>query len=110
MKKHNPNERLDAALLAVLKAYIEIRDKDDEAAPFNRGLTADDPFIDLVIDCVSAFREAGHPVTLPLLASVCRTAYTDSKRKDKHAFPVERYDAQTLIDLSVWFESKRPTN
>lgn len=106
-KPTNKLKALDAVLKAVLVAYIELRDKEKDPAPFNRVLATDDPFADLANKCVKAFTDAGHPVTIPLLASLCRTAYTDSKRKDKYAFPVERYDAETLIDLSVWFASNR---
>ncbi len=106
-KTSNKLKALDAILKTVLEAYTELRDKEKDPAPFNRVLATDDPFADLANKCVKAFTDAGHPVTIPLLASLCRTAYTDSKRKDKHAFPLERYNAETLIDLSVWFASNR---
>jgi hypothetical protein len=106
-KTSNKLKALNAVLKTVLEAYIELRDKEKDPAPFNRVLATDDPFADLANKCVKAFTDAGHPVTIPLLASLCRTAYTDSKRKDKHAFPLERYNAETLIDLSVWFASNR---
>lgn len=107
MKKSNELKALNNVLKAVVVAYIELRNEGEEA-PFNL-VNTDHPFKDAAEDCVKAFTDAGHPVTVPLLASLCRTAYTDHKRKDKYAFPLERYDAKTLIDLSVWFK-KHQTN
>lgn len=104
-KSTNKLKALDAALDTVLEAYIRLRDEGNDA-PFNL-VSTDHPFKATAEDCVKAFTDAGHPVTVPLLASLCRTAYTDHKRTDKHAFPLERYDAQTLIDLSVWFASRK---
>lgn len=104
-KPKNNLKALDAALETVVRAYVELRNEGDPA-PFNR-VSTDDAFKVLAENCVKAFTDAGHPVTVPLLASLCRTAYTDTKRTDKYAFPIEGYDAQTLIDLSVWFASKK---
>ena len=103
-KKSSKLKALDAALDAVLEAYIRLRDEGFDV-PFNL-VSTDHPFQATVESCVKAVTDDGHPVTVPLLASLCRSAYTDSKRKDKYALTLDRYDADTLIELARWFATR----